>query len=58
VPPIDEPDVQPVDAYPRLWGQEGATDQQVGTKRAVDAAALWRLHVGGGGRVQERRDGG
>lgn len=43
--PIGQP-AQPVEAYPLHWEQNGAGAQQVGSKRAVDAAAMWRLHVG------------
>jgi alkanesulfonate monooxygenase SsuD/methylene tetrahydromethanopterin reductase-like flavin-dependent oxidoreductase (luciferase family) len=59
VPPVEEVEPARVESYPRLWGQEGVTDQQVGTKRALDAASLWRLHVGGGagGRDGEARGG-
>jgi alkanesulfonate monooxygenase SsuD/methylene tetrahydromethanopterin reductase-like flavin-dependent oxidoreductase (luciferase family) len=48
VPPL--PDAEPplVEAYPRQWKESGADEQRVGTQRAVDAAAMWRLHVGGG----------
>jgi hypothetical protein len=47
VPPsATEPEA--VVAYPRLWQQEGVTEQQVGARRALDAASLWRLHVAGG----------
>jgi len=49
VPPVVPVDPDPIEAYPRLWSREGAGEEQVGTKRAVDASALWRLHVGGGG---------
>ncbi|MEU2613185.1 LLM class flavin-dependent oxidoreductase [Micromonospora sp. NPDC007271] len=46
VPPEEiEPPV--VEAYPRLWEREGVTGTQVGGQRALDAASLWRLHVGG-----------
>ncbi|WP_313885757.1 LLM class flavin-dependent oxidoreductase [Fodinicola feengrottensis] len=48
-PAIDEPDLTPVTSYPQQWKKDGATDQQVGINRSVDASALWRLHVGGGG---------
>jgi alkanesulfonate monooxygenase SsuD/methylene tetrahydromethanopterin reductase-like flavin-dependent oxidoreductase (luciferase family) len=47
VPPIAAAEPGPVVAYPQQWADQGAGEQQVGTKRAVDAAALWRLHVGG-----------
>jgi alkanesulfonate monooxygenase SsuD/methylene tetrahydromethanopterin reductase-like flavin-dependent oxidoreductase (luciferase family) len=48
VPPeVIEPPV--VEAYPRLWEREGVTGNQVGAHRALDAASLWRLHVGGAG---------
>jgi hypothetical protein len=51
-PPIAPAEPRVVEAYPRLWEQEGIAHDQVGTRRAVDAASLWRLHVGGvaGGR--------
>ena len=40
----------PVEAYPRSWQERGATNAQMGARRSVDAAALWRLHVSGGSR--------
>ncbi|MEU4620092.1 LLM class flavin-dependent oxidoreductase [Actinoplanes sp. NPDC023801] len=46
-PEAVEPPV--VEAYPRLWEREGVTGKQVGAQRALDAASLWRLHVGGTG---------
>lgn len=49
VPAIEPAASTPVLSYPRLWEQEGITEEKVGTKRAFDAASLWRLHVGGGG---------
>jgi alkanesulfonate monooxygenase SsuD/methylene tetrahydromethanopterin reductase-like flavin-dependent oxidoreductase (luciferase family) len=51
VAPLEPLDPPVVDAYPRLWERDGAGDEQVGTQRALDAASLWRLHVGsqGGG---------
>jgi alkanesulfonate monooxygenase SsuD/methylene tetrahydromethanopterin reductase-like flavin-dependent oxidoreductase (luciferase family) len=45
-PAIAGAEPEPVVAYPRQWADEGAAEQQVGTRRSVDAAALWRLHVG------------
>jgi alkanesulfonate monooxygenase SsuD/methylene tetrahydromethanopterin reductase-like flavin-dependent oxidoreductase (luciferase family) len=45
-PPIDDVEPEPVVAYPRQWKEEGAGERQVGTKRSLDAAPLWRLHVG------------
>jgi hypothetical protein len=45
-PPIDDVEPEPVVAYPRQWKEEGASERQVGTKRSLDAAPLWRLHVG------------
>jgi alkanesulfonate monooxygenase SsuD/methylene tetrahydromethanopterin reductase-like flavin-dependent oxidoreductase (luciferase family) len=57
-PAIDPAEPSAVEAYPRLWAQDGVTDEQVGTKRAVDAAALWRLHVGGVGAVAGRTEDG
>ncbi len=50
VPPIEKSDPPVIESYPVLWQQNGITDQQVGTTRAVDAASLWRLHVGGSSR--------
>jgi len=46
IPPIEETPVPIVESYPRVWQQEGVSVRQVGTKRALDAASLWRLHVG------------
>ena len=46
VSPIESAEPSVVESYPRLWEREGVTDRQVGTKRALDAASLWRLHVG------------
>jgi len=40
----------PVEAYPRTWQQQGANNSQMGARRSVDAAALWRLHVSGASR--------
>jgi alkanesulfonate monooxygenase SsuD/methylene tetrahydromethanopterin reductase-like flavin-dependent oxidoreductase (luciferase family) len=54
VAPLDIADVPVIDAYPKLWQQEGITEQQVGSRRALDAASLWRLHVGGSKAVGER----
>jgi alkanesulfonate monooxygenase SsuD/methylene tetrahydromethanopterin reductase-like flavin-dependent oxidoreductase (luciferase family) len=48
-PAIADADPVPVVAYPRQWEDSGRTEEQVGTNRAVGAAALWRLHVGAGG---------
>jgi alkanesulfonate monooxygenase SsuD/methylene tetrahydromethanopterin reductase-like flavin-dependent oxidoreductase (luciferase family) len=47
VSPIDTVEATAVESYPVLWGQEGVSPEAVGPKRAVDAAPLWRLHVGG-----------
>jgi alkanesulfonate monooxygenase SsuD/methylene tetrahydromethanopterin reductase-like flavin-dependent oxidoreductase (luciferase family) len=60
VPPVGPAEPEAVVAYPRQWAEDGAGEEQVGTKRAVDAAALWRLHVGQAKADQpERRpDGG
>jgi alkanesulfonate monooxygenase SsuD/methylene tetrahydromethanopterin reductase-like flavin-dependent oxidoreductase (luciferase family) len=52
IPQISDAQPGPVVAYPQQWAEEGATGPQVGARRAVDAAALWRVHVGqSGGRV-------
>jgi alkanesulfonate monooxygenase SsuD/methylene tetrahydromethanopterin reductase-like flavin-dependent oxidoreductase (luciferase family) len=48
--PFDPPVIE---SYPRLWQQEGVTDQQIGARRALDAASLWRLHVGSGAKGAE-----
>jgi hypothetical protein len=40
-----EPEV--VESYPRIWKKDGAGDENVGVRRAFDAASLWRLHVSG-----------
>jgi len=45
ISPVAVASEEPVEAYPLLWEQSGAGTQQVGTKRAVDAGAMWRLHV-------------
>jgi alkanesulfonate monooxygenase SsuD/methylene tetrahydromethanopterin reductase-like flavin-dependent oxidoreductase (luciferase family) len=48
VPPeAVEPPV--VESYPKLWEREGISKEEIGTQRALDAASLWRLHVGGTG---------
>ncbi|MBF8189754.1 LLM class flavin-dependent oxidoreductase [Nonomuraea sp. K274] len=47
VPEIAEPPLAVVESYPRLWEGGGVTDDQVGTRRALDATSLWRMHVGG-----------
>jgi alkanesulfonate monooxygenase SsuD/methylene tetrahydromethanopterin reductase-like flavin-dependent oxidoreductase (luciferase family) len=47
VPDLEPFEPEVVESYPRLWEQEGLDDRQTGTKRALDAHALWRLHVGG-----------
>ncbi|MBO4205922.1 LLM class flavin-dependent oxidoreductase [Micromonospora echinofusca] len=57
VRPIEEFEPPVVEAYPLLWEREGVSKQQVGTQRALDAASLWRLHVGGAGAAGDRRDG-
>ncbi|MGQ0825930.1 MAG: LLM class flavin-dependent oxidoreductase [Actinomycetota bacterium] len=49
-PKIDEYIAQPIESYPVLWEREGLEQQDVGTRRALDAGPLWRLHVGGTGR--------
>jgi alkanesulfonate monooxygenase SsuD/methylene tetrahydromethanopterin reductase-like flavin-dependent oxidoreductase (luciferase family) len=49
VTPIEDAPPPVVESYPRLWEREGVTTQQVGTQRALDAASLWRLHIGGAG---------
>jgi alkanesulfonate monooxygenase SsuD/methylene tetrahydromethanopterin reductase-like flavin-dependent oxidoreductase (luciferase family) len=48
-PSIDGPEPEPIEAYPVLWEKEGLDQRQLGTKRALDAAPLWRLHVAGPG---------
>ncbi|MEV7230533.1 MULTISPECIES: LLM class flavin-dependent oxidoreductase [Polymorphospora] len=49
VTPIEAAPDEVVESYPRLWEREGVTKEHVGTQRALDAASLWRLHVGGSG---------
>ncbi|MEU7895955.1 LLM class flavin-dependent oxidoreductase [Nonomuraea sp. NPDC049152] len=49
VTPIEDVPPTVVESYPRLWEREGVTVEQVGTRRALDAASLWRLHIGGAG---------
>lgn len=49
VTPVAQTEPPVVDSYPRLWKGEGVSPEQVGTQRALDAASLWRLHVGGAG---------
>lgn len=51
VVPPDEVEPPVVESYPKLWEKEGVSAEQVGTQRALDAASLWRLHVGGSGAV-------
>jgi alkanesulfonate monooxygenase SsuD/methylene tetrahydromethanopterin reductase-like flavin-dependent oxidoreductase (luciferase family) len=46
-PSINEADPIPIESYPVLWSKEGLDQSKIGTKRAVDAAPLWRLHVSG-----------
>lgn len=50
---------EPIDAYPVLWAKQGLSQEEMGTRRALDAAPLWRLHVGGsdGGNTQKSDDG-
>ncbi|HXM58139.1 MAG TPA: LLM class flavin-dependent oxidoreductase [Candidatus Dormibacteraeota bacterium] len=47
-PPIDQANPEPVEAYPVQWARDGVDGPQLGSQRALDAAPLWRLHVGGG----------
>jgi hypothetical protein len=48
-PSIDGREPEPIEAYPVLWEKEGLDQRQLGTKRALDAGPLWRLHVAGPG---------
>ncbi|MDI5978876.1 LLM class flavin-dependent oxidoreductase [Amycolatopsis magusensis] len=48
VPEIAPAPGEAIEAYPRHWAGSGVTGEQVGTRRALDAGSLWRLHVGGG----------
>ncbi|TCO61899.1 alkanesulfonate monooxygenase SsuD/methylene tetrahydromethanopterin reductase-like flavin-dependent oxidoreductase (luciferase family) [Actinocrispum wychmicini] len=50
VPPLPDTAVEPVEAYPVLWERRGVNSQEWGAKRALDAAQLWRLNVGQGGK--------
>jgi len=53
VPPesIDPPVVE---SYPRFWNKQGMTEQQIGLRRALDAGSLWRLHIGGGSKDEQK----
>jgi alkanesulfonate monooxygenase SsuD/methylene tetrahydromethanopterin reductase-like flavin-dependent oxidoreductase (luciferase family) len=48
-PAIAPVSAEPIDAYPVLWAKKGLSQEEMGTRRALDAGPLWRLHVGGGG---------
>ena len=54
IAPLEASDPPVVEAYPRLW-TDAVAQEQVGTQRAIDAASLWRLHVGGA--TQASHDG-
>jgi alkanesulfonate monooxygenase SsuD/methylene tetrahydromethanopterin reductase-like flavin-dependent oxidoreductase (luciferase family) len=54
VPALESHPPEVVEAYPVLWGKGGVTSQDAGTKRALDAAGLWRLHVGGAAAASSR----
>jgi len=50
MPPLDGPaDVPAVDAYPRLWSQEGTAAPDLAPDRRPGMAALWQRQVGGRG---------
>ena len=53
VPPLDAPEPEPVESYPVLWGRQGIDEEHLGTRRALDAGPLWRLHVAGQAGAQE-----
>jgi alkanesulfonate monooxygenase SsuD/methylene tetrahydromethanopterin reductase-like flavin-dependent oxidoreductase (luciferase family) len=48
-PAIAEAEPPLVESYPVLWERQGVAEDLVGTRRALDASPLWRLHVGQGG---------
>jgi alkanesulfonate monooxygenase SsuD/methylene tetrahydromethanopterin reductase-like flavin-dependent oxidoreductase (luciferase family) len=46
IPKVDNDNPPVVEAYPVLWGKEGVGSSHT-PKRSVDAAAMWKMHVGG-----------
>jgi alkanesulfonate monooxygenase SsuD/methylene tetrahydromethanopterin reductase-like flavin-dependent oxidoreductase (luciferase family) len=47
IPPLEASEPEVVDAYPVQWQRDGYDMRESGTRRAVDAQGLWRMHVGG-----------
>ena len=47
IPPLETSEPEVVDAYPVQWQRDGYDMRESGTRRAVDAQGLWRMHVGG-----------
>ena len=47
IPPLATAPADPVEAYPVLMAKQGVDAQATGTRRAVDAGMLWRMHVAG-----------
>jgi hypothetical protein len=52
--PESEPPV--VDAYPLQLANDGVDPGRIGTKRAVDAGLLWRMHVAGTAEKEDSLD--
>jgi alkanesulfonate monooxygenase SsuD/methylene tetrahydromethanopterin reductase-like flavin-dependent oxidoreductase (luciferase family) len=55
---VPAPDIDPpvVDAYPLQLADQGVDAGRLGTKRAVDASLLWRMHVAGAAEKEEPVD--
>jgi hypothetical protein len=47
IPPLATAAAEPVEAYPVSMANQGVDAQGTGTRRAVDAGMLWRMHVSG-----------
>src|SRR5262249_22104382 len=48
-PEIADAEPPLIESYPLVWEKQGIGEDSVGTRRALDASPLWRLHVGQGG---------
>ena len=47
IEPLPEARADPVEAFPVLWGNQGADPNKLSLRRPLDGGSLWRLHVGG-----------
>jgi alkanesulfonate monooxygenase SsuD/methylene tetrahydromethanopterin reductase-like flavin-dependent oxidoreductase (luciferase family) len=57
VTPPAEAVPEPVEAYPVTMAKRGVDAQGTGTRRAVDASMLWRLHVAGASAREDDDEG-